>query len=70
MPRNFDEIQARVTAGETISAIAVEEGVTKQALSKWLKQHADKRRVARIASAAAEATRRAVGRVMAKELRQ
>ena len=70
MPRNFDEIQARVTAGETISAIARTEGVTKQALSKWLKQHADKRRVVRIASAAAEATRRAVGRVMAKELRQ
>tara|TARA_R110000868_G_scaffold236036_10_gene489973 strand:+ start:1535 stop:1747 length:213 start_codon:yes stop_codon:yes gene_type:complete len=69
MPRNFDEIQARVTAGETISAIAATEGVTKQALSKWLQQHQQKRRVARIASAAAEATRRAVGRVMAKELR-
>ena len=70
MSRDYEAIQARVMAGETISGIAVEEGVTKQALSKWLKQHADKRRVARIASAAAEATRRAVGRVMAKELRQ
>ena len=69
MPRNFDEIQARVTAGETISDIAATEGVTKQALSKWLKQHEQKRRVARIASAAAEATRRAVGRVIAKEMR-
>lgn len=69
MPRNFDEIQARVMAGETISAIAEAEGVTKQALSKWLKQHEHKRRVARIASAAAEATRRAVGRVIAKEMR-
>ena len=69
MPRDYEAIQARVMAGETISAIAVGEGVTKQALSKWLKQHADKRHIARIASAAAEATRRAVGRVMAKELR-
>ena len=69
MPRDYESIQSRVTAGETISAIAEAEGVTKQALSKWLKQHADKRKVARIASAAAEATRRAVGRVIAKELR-
>ena len=69
MSRDYEAIQARVTAGETISAIAVGEGVTKQALSKWLKQHEQKRRVARIASAAAEATRRAVGRVIAKELR-
>ena len=70
MSRDYEAIQARVMAGETISAIAEAEGVTKQALSKWLKQHADKRRVARIASAAAEATRRAVGRVIAKEMRQ
>lgn len=69
MPRDYEAIQARVTAGETISAIAEAEGVTKQALSKWLKQHADKRKVARIAGAAAEATRRAVGRVIAKEMR-
>lgn len=69
MPRDYESIQARVTAGETISAIAETEGVSKQALSKWLKQHADKRKVARIASAAAEATRRAVGRVIAKEMR-
>ena len=70
MPRDYESIQARVTAGETISGIAATEGVTKQALSKWLKQHEQKRRVARIASAAAEAPRRAVGRLMAKELRQ
>ena len=70
MSRDYEAIQARVMAGETISGIAETEGVTKQALSKWLKQHADKRRVARIASAAAEATRRAVGRVIAKEMRQ
>ena len=69
MSRDYEAIQARVTAGETISAIAETEGVTKQALSKWLKQHANKQRITRIASAAAEATRRAVGRVMAKELR-
>ena len=69
MPRDYESIQARVTAGETISGIAATEGVTKQALSKWLKQHEQKRRVARIASAAAEATRRAVGRLMTKELR-
>lgn len=69
MRRDLDKIQARIDAGETITALAAEAGVSKQSLSVALKRHAKRREAARIGALAATAAGKAVARVVAKEMR-
>lgn len=67
MRRDLDKLQARIDAGETITALAAEAGVSKQSLSVALKRHSKRREAARIGALAATAAGKAVARVVAKE---
>lgn len=70
MRRDLDKLQARIDAGETITTLAAEAGVSKQALSVALKRHTRRKEAARISALAATAAGKAVARVVAKEMRQ
>lgn len=70
MRKDLNKIKTRVDAGESITAIAAEVGVSRQSLALALKRHTRRAESARIGALAATAAGKAVARVVAKELKQ